>query len=217
MEKQKTEKLPEKLGQKNQKIDDASKKQEAVKIKPEEKIIPEKQKVSEMQTENEQKTAKIKKQETQKKEVQKVKKDKANVNIEGAPISTKYSRDICRFIKNKPLDEAIKDLEQVLIYKKAIPMRGGYGHKKSAKGFASGSGKYPQNAAKYFIKLLKNLSANASANGLENPIITEAFANTGSKPRARFGRWQRKRTHIKLTAREKNMNKKIKNKEKKQK
>ena len=114
---------------------------------------------------------------------------------------------ICRFIKNKQIKKAINELELVIACKKAIPMRGGVGHKKSAGGFASGSGKYPQNVAKYFITLLKSLSANAITNGLENPIITEAFANIGQKPRARFGRWQRKRTHLKLCAKEKNLNK----------
>jgi len=47
-------------------------------------------------------------------------------------------------------------------------------------------------------------------------VIVEAFANIGQKPRARFGRWKRKRTHLRLVAREliKKENK-LKNKEKK--
>ncbi|MEK6823539.1 MAG: uL22 family ribosomal protein [Nanoarchaeota archaeon] len=141
--------------------------------------------------------------EPKKSEVQKIKKDEAKVNIQNAPISTKYAIDICKFIKNKSIKKAINDLEQVLTYKKSIPMRGGFGHQKSAKGFASGSGKYPQNTAKYFITLLKSLSANSTANGLDNPIIVEAFGNVGQQPRAKFGRWERKRTHLKLVAKEK--------------
>ena len=143
-----------------------------------------------------------KKPEIQKNKVQKIKKDEAKVNIQNAPISTKYSMDICKFIKNKSIEKAISDLGQVLVYKKSIPMRGGFGHQKSAKGFASGSGKYPQDATKYFIKLLKSLSANATANGLDNPIIVEAFGNVGQQPRAKFGRWERKRTHLRLVAKE---------------
>ncbi len=177
--------------------------------KPEEKIIPEKQKISEMQTENKQKTAETKKPETQNKKI--IKKNEAVVNIQNAPVSTKFSMAICKFIKHKEIKKAISELEQVLVYKKAIPMRGGVGHKSSAGSFASGSGKYPVNTAEYFITLLKSLSANAAANGLETPIITEAFANIGQKPRARFGRWQRKRSHIKLTAKNK-INKPAKNK-----
>ena len=177
--------------------------------KPEEKIISEKQKeenqiksAPEIKIENKTET---KKPEIQNKKI--VKKNEAVVNIQNAPVSTKYSMAICRFIKNKQIKKAINELELVIACKKAIPMRGGVGHKKSAGGFASGSGKYPQNVAKYFITLLKSLSANAITNGLENPIITEAFANIGQKPRARFGRWQRKRTHLKLCAKEKNLNK----------
>ena len=188
---QKSEKI------KKQPTADAQKEQEAPKIKVENET---------------EKIAETKKQETQKKKIQKIKKNEANVNIQNAPVSTKYSLDICRFIKYKSIEKAINELEQVLIYKKAIPMRGGYGHRKSAGRFASGSGKYPHNATKYFIILLKSLSANATANGLENPIITEAFANIGQKPRARFGRWQRKRTHIRLVA--KNKINKIKKKNK---
>src|SRR3989344_6528118 len=141
----------------------------------------------------------------------KIKKDNAEVNIQNGSVSTKYSRDICKFIKHKKIEKAINDLEQVLAYKKAIPMKGGVGHKKSAGGFASGSGKYPQDATKYFIELLKSLSANAAANGLENPAIIEAIANMGQRPRARFGRWKRKRTHLRFVAKSsKNKSKKTK-------
>ena len=171
-----------------------------------EKSEEKKQEIPKTQTKETEKKTEAKKSETQNKKIRK--KDEAVVNIQNAPISTKYSRDICKFIKYKSIKKAINELEQVLVYKKAIPMGGGYGHQKSSKRFASGSGKYPQNATKYFITLLKSLSANAITNGLEKPIITEAFANIGQKPRARFGKWQRKRTHIRLVARELIKNKK---------
>ncbi|MDP3758590.1 MAG: uL22 family ribosomal protein [Candidatus Daviesbacteria bacterium] len=179
-----------------------------------------KQKVPKTLTEE--KTTEIKKPETQPSPRdhpagrKKIKKNEAVVNIQNAPVSTKYSMGICKFIKNKKIEKAINDLEQVLVYKKAIPMRGEVGHKKSAGHFASGSGKYPQDATKYFIKLLKSLSSNASVNGLENPIIVEAFANIGQKPRARFGRWKRKRTHLRLVARDKKTLSKKENKLKKE-
>mgnify|MGYP001569265948 CR=1 FL=1 len=165
-----------------------------------EKSEEKKQEIPKTQTIETEKTTEAKKSETQNKKIRK--KDEAVVNIQNAPISTKYSVSLCKFIKNKQIKKAINELEQVLVYKKAIPMGGGYGHQKSSKKFASGSGKYPQNATKYFIKLLKSLSSNALANGLENPTITGAFANTGQEPRARFGRWERKRTHINLVAKE---------------
>lgn len=192
------EKPVENLEQKKQEIVNAPKKQEVHKTQPEKKIIEPKK---------EQTITDSKKPETPTK---KIMKDEAVVNIKNAPVSTKYSMAFCKFIKNKQIEKAINELEQVLVYKKAIPMKGGVGHKKSAGGYASGSGKYPQDATKYFIGLLKSLSSNAAANELKNPVIVEAFANIGQKPRARFGKWKRKRTHLRLVAREL----KIKNKEK---
>lgn len=144
------------------------------------------------------------------KENPKIKKTEAVVNGVSVPVSTVYSIEVCRFIKNKPINTAIYDLEQVLVHKKAIPMRGEYAHKKSVKGISSGVGKYPEQTAGAFIKLLKSLSANAAANGVENPIIFEAFANIAPRPRGRFGRWKRKRTHIRIAAKERKMKEKKK-------
>jgi len=185
------------MEQKNQKSDEKKQKITEKKEKPEEKIEDKK---------NEQ----IKKPETQDK---KIKKSEAVVNIQNAPVSTKYSMGICKFIKNKKIEKAINELGQVLVFKKAIPMEGEVGHKKSAGSSASGSGKYPQDAARYFIKLLKSLSSNAIVNGLENPVIVEAIANIGQKPRARFGRWKRKRTHLRLVAKELKIKKKTNEKQ----
>ncbi len=156
---------------------------------------------------------KEKPEEKKKKEVVKIKKDKAVVNGKNVPISTKYAVEICKFIKYKPIDIAINNLEQVLAHKKAIPMKGEYGHKK---GKRMAGGKYPKKATEHFIKLLKSLSANAIANSLDEPIISEAVANIAPRPRARFGRWQRKRTHVKIVAREKKVksNKKVGGKKK---
>lgn len=127
-----------------------------------------------------------------------VKKTEASVNGVDLHISTKDSVAICRFIKGKKIDRAIFDLEQVLLYKKAIPMKGEIPHRKG-KGMMSG--RYPKNAAICFIKLLKSLLANA--NELEDPIITEAIANLASRPFGRFGRIRKKRSHIKIIMKEK--------------
>lgn len=134
------------------------------------------------------------------------------INARSVPISTKYSIYICRFIKNKSIQKAIADLELVLKEKKAIPMRGEIPHKKSVKELASGSGRYPQRAAKHFIGLLKSLQGNANNHNVENPIIFEAIANKAQKPFGRFGRWQRKRTHVTLKAKSKKELKKKKRK-----
>ena len=94
-----------------------------------------------------------KKQEVQKKE--KIKKDEAVVRGASIPISTKDSVAICRFIKKKSIEKAIADLGEVLKFRKAVPLKGEIPHRKG-KGMMSG--RYPVNAAKHFIKMLKILN-----------------------------------------------------------
>lgn len=149
------------------------------------------------------------KQEPKKEQVKEIKKKKlkkeAIVNTFNAHLSTKISTAVCKFITKKGIDKAIKDLEEVLSMKKAVPMKGEIPHRKG-KGMMSG--RYPKNATKHFIKLLKSLYANANFNGIENPFVAEAIANIGSRPYGKFGRVRRKRTHIKIIAKEKRGGKK---------
>lgn len=141
---------------------------------------------------------KMEEKKTEKKpEVKKLKKTEAVVNTRNLPISTKYSKAICKFIKNKKIVNAITDLEQVVKLKKAIPMKGEIPHKKGKRMMA---GRFPKNASQNFIKLLKSLLANATNNGLENPIISESIANIGKRPYGKFGSVRKKRTHIRLKA-----------------
>tara|TARA_Y100000034_G_scaffold19272_2_gene21716 strand:- start:7244 stop:7807 length:564 start_codon:yes stop_codon:yes gene_type:complete len=125
------------------------------------------------------------------------KKTIAIVNGKNLPISTKYSVAICKFIKRKKIENAISDLEQVLAYKKAVPMKGEIPHRKGK----IMSGRYPKKAVEHFIRLLKSLLANA--NELNDPIINEAIANIGSRPYGKFGAVRKKRSHIKIIAKEK--------------
>ena len=83
--------------------------------------------------------------------------------------------------------------------KKAIPMSGEIPHRKGK----IMSGRYMTKSVGYFIRLLKNLKANANSNGLEEPIISEAIPNRASRPYGRFGAVKRKRTHIFIKAIEK--------------
>jgi ribosomal protein L22 len=138
------------------------------------------------------------KKEIEKKPIQtkpKVKKTEAVVNSLNLPISTKYSKAVCKFIKGKKIENAINDLEKVIVQKKPVPMKGEIPHRKGIM-----SGRYPKKAAQHFITLLKSLSANANLHEIENPIIKKAIANIGSRPYGKFGRVRRKRTHVKLTA-----------------
>jgi len=153
--------------------------------------------------------ASVKDKEEKKKPIQKkpkVKRDYAVVNGTGLPISTKKARDTCKFIKRKTIEKAISDLEEVIAQKKPMPMKGEIPHQKGIM-----SGGYPKKTAEHFIQLLKSLRANAIANELEEPIIVEAIANIGVRPRGRFGRIKRKRSHVKIKCMEK---KKTQNKDK---
>ncbi len=157
---------------------------------------------------DEEKSENVQEKKVKKKPVKVIKKDKAIVNGRSLPISTKYSMAICKFIKNKTIEKAIADLEEVLKFKKAVPMKGEIPHRKGK----IMSGRYPINAIKEFIILLKNLLANSNVNGLEEPKIVEAIPNKASRPYGRFGSVKRKRTHVQIIAKEKNKLKKGKKK-----
>ena len=102
-------------------------------------------------------------------------------------------------IKGKKIEECIEYLEKVIQKKKAIPMKGEIPHRKGK----MMSGRFPKNASEHFIILLKSLKANANVNNIEDPIISEAFANFAAKQYGKFGRVQKKRTHITIKCKEK--------------
>lgn len=126
----------------------------------------------------------------------KEKKFDAVVNALGVRVSTKKSIDVCNAIRGKKISDAIAYLETIASGKKALPMKGEYPHQKGIM-----SGRFPKKTAEAFIVLLKSLQANANVNEIEEPIVAEAIANIAPRPYAKFGRWRKKRTHIKLVAR----------------
>jgi len=139
-------------------------------------------------------TKEIKKEDKKpKKEI--VKKDKAIVFGRSLAISKKHSMAICDMIRGKTPDKAIEMLEKVLLFKRAVPMNWmEVPHKKGIM-----AGRYPINASKTFIDLLKQLKANSSVNGIDYPIITAAKADKASRPHRRGGA-RAKRAHIYLEA-----------------
>ncbi len=143
-----------------------------------------------------------------------VKKKIAVVNGMGLRISTKQSVDICNMIRGKKVDNAIELLEEVVNYKRVVKMNTReVGHKKG-KGVMAG--RYPVTAAKEFIRLLKQLRANALVNEIEyENLVIFCKANKASRPYRRSGT-QAKRTHVTLMLEEKK-NKKTKKKSKKNK
>ncbi|MBU3913472.1 MAG: hypothetical protein KKB21_03330 [Nanoarchaeota archaeon] len=126
------------------------------------------------------------------------KKDKAIVRGNDLRISKKHSMAICDYIRGKKIENMTADLEKVVSLKRPIPMKGEIPHRKGN----LMSGRYPVNASKVFIKLLRTLSANCSVNSVDNPIITVAIANDASRPFKRGGSMRFKRTNVYLEARE---------------
>lgn len=130
----------------------------------------------------------------------KVKKDEAIAKGTSVPISKKHSMYICSFIKNKKIDDAIKDLEKVMKMKKAVPFKGEIPHRKGMM-----SGRYPVNAAREFIRILKGLKGNCIVNemNIEDTKIAIASASWASRPLVRGG-MKSKRVNIIIRARENN-------------
>ena len=127
------------------------------------------------------------------------KKTEAVVNGKDLGISKKHSMAICDFIRGKNPDDMITQLEKVVKLKMPIKMKGEIPHRKGK----MMSGRYPVNASKVFIKLLKSLSANSQVNGLDNPIIALAKADDASRPFKRGGSMRFKRTNVLLIAKSK--------------
>ena len=133
-----------------------------------------------------------KKEEKKKEEIKK--KDYAIVNGNDLPISTKESMDVCSMIRGRNIETAIKMLEEVIAFKRVVKMNKREVPHQKGKGVMAG--RYPINASNEFIRLLKQLNANAIVNGLEiEKCKIFCKANFASRPYKRGGA-KFKRTHV---------------------
>lgn len=139
------------------------------------------------------------KEKTSVKEQPKPKKTEAVASSYDLPLSNKHSMYICNFIRNKTVDTAIKQLQEVLTYKRAIPFKGEIPHRKGD----MMSGRYPVKATDKFITILKGLRGNIIVNGLdvEKAKITWASSSWARRP-PRKGGTRFKRVHVILKATE---------------
>ena len=139
-----------------------------------------------------------KKEDKKKPEIKK--KESAEVNAKDMGISLKHSMAICDMIRGKKPEIGIWKLEMALKKKFAIPMKGEIPHRHGN----IMAGRYCFKASEAFIKLLKQLIANANVNGLDSSKIniSEARASQASQPFRRFGKGRMKRAHIYLKVRE---------------
>lgn len=132
-------------------------------------------------------------------EVKRVKKDHAIVRNESVHISKRHGIYICSFIKGKTIDVAIKQLEEVIMLKRAVPFKGEIPHRKGD----MMSGRYPVAASKIFIPMLKNLKGAVLYNGMDitKTRISLAYTNFAPRPQRRGG-MKGKRASVTIEARE---------------
>jgi len=136
--------------------------------------------------------------EKKKEKIKEVKNQRNEIVVRGLSlkISTKQSIAICNMIRNRSIPKAMQMLEEVLVYRRVVKMNNReVGHKKG-KGVMAG--RYPQNAVKEFIRLVKQLEANANNHGFEIPkAVIWCKADQASRP-YRGGGTRFKRTHVTL-------------------
>ena len=178
---------------KNKEREVVSKKPEGV-LRMEEKVEHKIEEKKEMKKEEKQEPKK-----EEKKEVKVVKKEEAITKGNNLHASMRQCMYICRFIKNKSIDDAIKDLEDVILYKKIVPFKGEIPHRKGK----IMSGRYPINASKLFIPILKTLKGNVLVNkmDLDKTQIYFASACYASRP-SKKGGGRFKRANLVLKAKE---------------
>ena len=121
------------------------------------------------------------------------------------PVSTKFSVEICNFIRKKKVEDAKQILSKVADGKMAIPFKRfnrDLSHKKGM-----GPGRFPKKAVEEILQLLESVEANAQFKGINTAdlYISHICAHLASRP-WRYGRQRRrkaKRTHIEIVVQEK--------------
>lgn len=136
-----------------------------------------------------------------------VKKDIAIANGYSLRISPKHSIAICKVIRGKSPENAVKRLEAVIAGKRAIPMAGLEVAHQKGKGLAGA--KFPKNACIEIIEIIKQAKANSIVNGIDSPFISIAKSNRASAPLRKGGR-KSKRTHIYIEIKDKSKLVKVK-------
>jgi len=126
--------------------------------------------------------------------------DKAIANGFGLKISPKQCKYTCRVIRGKSPSAAVERLQAVIEEKRPVPMAAlEIGHRKG-KGLAGG--RFPKNACKGIMEIVKQAGANAVVLGIENPIIAIARSDQAAAPFRKAGR-RAKRTHMYIEIRDK--------------
>ncbi|MCD6279268.1 50S ribosomal protein L22 [Candidatus Micrarchaeota archaeon] len=104
-------------------------------------------------------------------------KKRAYARIEDIDVSFKKLAAVCDNVRGMQIDNALSFLEEAVNMKRPIRFRKWnkkMGHRRQLGGK---KGRYPINAIKIIINLLKNARANADAKGILNPFIVHIAAN----------------------------------------
>ena len=102
----------------------------------------------------------------------------------------KHCREIANAIKGKTVPAAKSYLQNVLLYKEAIPFTkytAGIGRHAAAKQYKTPGDKvaWPQKATKTFLDLLTNIASNSEAKGLDVSKVFLTHANCNQAPKMR--------------------------------
>lgn len=137
----------------------------------------------------------------------KTKKDYAIVNGYDLHLSPKHAFAICNMVRNRNIDTALKMVEEVTTFRRAVMMNDRQVGHQHGKGMMAGG--YPINACKEFLRLLKQLKANALHHELEiEKYILFCVPNRASEPWKSGGRkTKRCQVMLKLVLNQKAKNK----------
>lgn len=167
---------------------------------------------AEDKTQTSEKTEKVK--EAKEKKQERVKKDYALVHGVDLHLSPKECFSVCNMIRGRTIETAMKMLEEVLVHKRVVKMNNREVPHQHGKGVMAG--RFPENAVEEFIRLVKNLKANAIYNELDlEKCIISCNADIASKPFKRGGaRFKRAHIMIRLDKKKEVKNNKTETKQK---
>lgn len=100
----------------------------------------------------------------------KIKENDARAIVNNCPISRKFSIELCREIRYKPVKKVQKYLDDIIALKRHVPLLRYFhdvGHKKGPAISGVKAGRFPVKAAKYFKKVLEMALANADYKGFD--------------------------------------------------
>ena len=104
--------------------------------------------------------------------------DFARARLEGVDASFKDLVEVCGSIRYRPVDQAIKFLEEAAEGKRPILFRSSNRHLGHRRELGGKKGRYPKKSAKIVLGVLRSALANAQHKGLsEELIVTHACAN----------------------------------------